>query len=701
METLKIVRTLAELAELKRYLEDKDFIAFDTETTGLDKDSTIIGFSVSADVEVGYYVLLAYWDVETKTLIHTDLIKHAKDFFKFLKTKQLVMQNAVFDCNMVENSYGIELMPHVHTDTLILGHILNENRSNGLKERGVELYGEDAAKEQAEMKESVVKNGGVLNKTTYELYKADADLIAKYGAKDAILTLKLFYNDVPILYEEGLDKFFYEDESMPLLRGPTYDLNTAGLKIDSTKLQDLKHSLEAECLEAESFIKAEIAPYVKEEYPGTSKAKTFNINSSKQLSWLLFFKLGREFGALTDSGKEVCKALDMKIPYSVKAKHEFLQALRINKDRFVGGGVENPKTKKVSKPHKIGNAWNYLTCGKGTLSLYAKEYKWVTRFLEYAKNKKILNTYVEGIQERMKYGVIRPSFLQHGTTSGRYSSRNPNFQNLPRDDSRIKSCIVSRPGKILVGADYAQLEPRIFASFSKDVRLLKCFEDGDDFYSVIGAEVFDKYDCSMKKDDPNSFAKKYPHLRNISKVIALSTIYGTTAPQMAPVIDKNIHQAQEVIDSYFIKYPSVKAFMLESHAQAKKDGRVFNMFGRPRRIPEAQEIPKKYGKNASHEDLPYQARNILNLAVNYRIQSTAASIMNRAATMVKAQITELGWSDVKLVIQVHDEMVLEGPQELAANMIRVLKHCMENAVQLPGVKLIAEPKAAYNLADLK
>lgn len=706
MEKLIIIKTLDELAMLEHYLKDKEYVAFDTETTGVDKGSEIIGFSVCADVDVGYYVMLASWDMGAQKLLRYPTVYAMETWLNCLVGKSLIMHNAVFDCWMVENNYGISLIDSLHTDTMILAHLLNENRRCGLKELATALYGDDATNEQKEMKDSVQRNGGLLTKTQYELYKADGDLIAKYGAKDAILTLKLFYSLVPDLYEQELDKFFYEDESMPLLRGPTYQLNTEGLKVDKDKLLELKKTLEAECAEAKAFIQQEIEPHVKDKYPGTKKINHFNIGAGQQLAWLLFDKLGNHFNNLTKGGRELCKALDIPIPYNHSAKREFIQICKEKFGQVYEESKYNWKTKKMSRPKKVGHYWTYLASGKESMTQLAVKYKWVEKLLQYKKNLKLLNTYVEAIEEKMQYGIIRPSFLQHGTTSGRYSSRKPNFQNLPRDDKRVKSCIVARPGKVFVGADYSQLEPRVFASFSKDERLLACFKNGDDFYSVIGQEVFEKYDCSLKKDDKDSFASLYPKLRNISKVVALSSTYGTTAPKMAPTIDKTIDEAQEVINSYFEKFPSVKTMMLASHKEAKTKGRVLNLFGRPRRMPKALDIERIYGKGTKHEQLPYEARNILNLAVNHVIQSTGASIMNRAAIACHLAIRELAktegdWEQARIVLQVHDELILECPEGLAHEAAQILKDSMEYSVSLPGVDLIAEPKIANNLSDLK
>lgn len=704
MEKLIIIKTISDLKALIEYVKDKDYIAYDTETTGVKKSSEIIGLSICAEVEVGYYVVTAYWDPIENNLIYLETKDFIKELLKVLLTKNLIMHNAIFDCQMTASNFGVQLMPSVHTDTLMLGHLLDENRSNGLKELGASFYGEDAREEQRLMKESVIKNGGELTKANYELYKGDVDLIAKYGAKDAILTLKLFYDLVPTLYEQELDQFFYEDETMPLLKGPTYDLNTTGLQIDPVKLKDLKGSLEVECLESVAFIHNEIKDMVKDRFKGT-KSSTFNIKAPKQLSWLMFFKLGNLFNTLTKEGRNLCHALSIKLPYSDVAKREFIRVVESNKDRVWEEAKYNPKTKKMTRPKKVGDPWNYIACDKATLGKLASKYKFVEKLLKYAKDYKLLNTYVQGIQDRMEYNVIRPSFLQHGTTSGRYSCKNPNFQNLPRKDKRVKSCIVARKGMVFVGADYSQLEPRVFASFSKDERLLNCFKTGDDFYSVIGAEVFGKVGYSLKKDDPDSFAKKFESLRDIAKVVALSSTYGTTAPKMAVAINKDTRVAQEIIDNYFESFPNVLELMKESHQMAMNSGEVKNLFGRPRRIPKAKLIKKLFGE-VEHNKLEYEFRNLLNLAINHRIQSTGASIMNRAAIAMYKRIREnevmdARWHKVKIVLQIHDQLILEGPEELGENMVIILKDCMENTVTLPGVGLIAEPTISVDMSDQK
>lgn len=687
MEKLIIIKTKVELDQLLIYLKDKDFVSYDVETTGLEHDASIIGYSVCAEENTAYYVIVREWDKEKQLLVDTEALQYTNIVLKLLLTKQLIMHNSVFDCMRTANNFGVDLMPALHTDTLTLSHLLNENRSNSLKNRAKELFGNEAVAEQEDLTESIKANGGTVFKKNYELFKADSDIIARYGAKDAILTYGLFLNDIELLEGEGLLDFFYKDESMPLLRGTTYDLNRTGLKIDPDKINQLKATLEGEIIQAKFFINEEIKPYVEEKYPGTTKINTFNFNSNAQLSWLLFIKLGNEFSTLTALGKELCNYLNMPLPYTLGAKKEFLaQVVR-------GKGMEWTKNRTIGEPEK------YLTCAVGSLQGLASKYRWVQRLMQCKKLEKMVGTYICPIIEKSQYNIIRPSFNQSGTSSGRYSSSSPNFQNLPRDDKRIKSCIVARPGKVFIGSDYSQLEPRVFASFSKDARLLACFSNGEDFYSVIGYQVFGGEPCSMKKDEENSYAKKYPLKRQIAKTIALSTTYGTTASKLSPILNMSLKEAQNVIDDYFDAFPSVKKLMDTAHDIAIETGVVKNLFGRPRRIPRAMEIKSKY-------KLPYEYRNFLNLAINHTIQSTAASIVNRAAIQFNNNCRYLEqfdarWKEVRLVLQIHDELVAEGPDSLKEDIIDVLKDAMENTVVLPGVRLIAEPKAAYNLADLK
>lgn len=700
---LTIIDTNEGVRELQEYLADKELITFDTETTGTKVGSEIIGMSFCADETEAFYVIVSGWNAPPRGFLEARKpgqlerrVSHdvCAALVDSLRGKSLVMHNAVFDCARVEETFKIRLIDSLHTDTMLLAHLLDENRPVGLKALGAELFGDSATEEARLMKESVAANGGLLTKANYEMYKADPRLLAKYGAKDAWLTYRLFLHLVPELYDQGLDKFFYEDETMPLLRTAVYELNTVGLKVDTKGLLELKKTLESECLEDREFIYREIDAYIKVKYPGTNKKNTFNIGSNQQLSWLMFGVLNLEFGTLTKTGKVVCKALGLKLPYLPKAKRDFIDIVGMS----VGVVVEDPATRKKIK---VKEPWAYIDCGKKTMSALAPKQKWIERLLAYKKRDKLLKTYVKGILDRTEYGIINPSFLAHGTTSGRFASRNPNFQNLPRDDKRIKNCIVARPGKAFVGADFSQLEVRVFASVSGDENLLAAFKTGNDFYSVIGMEVFEKTDAVPLKDGAsNAFGIKYKKLRDDSKVIALAATYGASARQLCASTGKSEDETQAIMDKYFQKFPGVANMMLEAHALAKRDGQVVTMFGRPRRMPEAKRFHKIYG-DLPHAELPYEARNVLNLAVNHRIQGTAASVCNRSLIKYCNNRDSLGISGAYVVSQIHDEIIVECFIEDAENVALLLENAMTTAVELPGVALEAIPAIAERMGGLK
>ncbi len=691
---LIVIKDASACDDLFKYLLDKDYVAFDTETTGLSKSDTVIGFSVCTEESKAFYVILYKWDNTTQQLIPTSAISKAKEILASLVTKKLICHNATFDCIMVKSNFGIDLMPSIHTDTMILAHLLNENRRVGLKELSSSVFGEDSADESNEMKQSVIVNGGKLTKNTYEMYKCDPYIMGKYGAKDAWLTYRLFYHLVPILFDQGLDTFFYEEESMPLLRGPTYDLNTTGIQVDINRLQILKKTLETECEEAKLFIHKEIHEKIKDKFPGTNKRNAFNIGACQQLSWLVFGQYGLEFGTLTKAGKEVCKALGLKLPYSPSAKREFIAVCTARLGQpLTPDAIVNDKLKKGKK---IKEPWAYIAADKKILSKLSSKYKWIERLLEYQRKQKLLNTYVIGIEERIQYGIVTSSYLQHGTMTGRYASRNPNLMNLPRDDQRIKECFVARTGKVFVSADYSQLEPRVFSYYSGDTRLMQSFDGKTDFYSVIGQEVYRKYDCEPQKEGPNAFGTKYKSLRQNAKTIALARAYGATPNQLAPTVGKSIEETTQDLLQLDEAFPGIRKMMLDAHELVKSQGYVTNLFKRPRRLPDALKINRLYGK-VDHWDLPYEARRVLNMACNFRIQSTGASIINRAAITFHNNCKKAN-IDCKIVSQIHDELVIECPEKDAPAVNLLLQDAMETTTMLPGITLEAIPRISKTLA---
>ena len=240
-ETLKL---------LHQHILDSDVIAVDTETTGLNpRKNKIIGWSVSGDEGVGFYLPTLVFDYEKDELVlqeingkSTEVI--SKNLIKLLIGKKLVFHNASFDVQFIKNYFGIDLLPSVYVDTGLLVHTVYEEGAFGFgnpfglksiaimnqKELGLDVQ-EAANKEQIELKESIKKNGGSTTKALYEIFKADLDILSKYASADTDLTLRICNLYLKKLKVEGLEKFFFEDEVMPIYREVTVPMEAHGVDI--------------------------------------------------------------------------------------------------------------------------------------------------------------------------------------------------------------------------------------------------------------------------------------------------------------------------------------------------------------------------------------------------------------------------------------------------------------------------------------
>lgn len=242
---------------LHQHILDSDTIAVDTETTGLNpRKDKIIGWSVSGDEGVGFYLPTLVWDYHREELMlqeikgtSTEVI--SKNLLKLLKGKKLVFHNASFDVQFISNYYGIDLLPDVWVDTGLLVHTVYEEGAFGfgnpfgLKSIAImnqEALGLDVEKaaneEQVELKESIKKNGGSVTKESFQIYKADLDILSKYAAADTDLTLRICNLYLDKLRDEGLEKFFFEDEVMPVYREVTVPMEAHGVELDMDLIEE-------------------------------------------------------------------------------------------------------------------------------------------------------------------------------------------------------------------------------------------------------------------------------------------------------------------------------------------------------------------------------------------------------------------------------------------------------------------------------
>ncbi len=311
------------------------------------------------------------------------------------------------------------------------------------------------------------------------------------------------------------------------------------------------------------------------------------------------------------------------------------------------------------------------------LQTFAHKHHIVDLILEYRGVKKLLSTYVEALPQLVNRttGRIHTSFNQAVTATGRLSSANPNLQNIPvRDDMgrRIRRAFIpSDADHVLLSADYSQVELRLMAHLSGDESLLEAFAHGEDIHSATAAKLFHTTVDAVTSEQ-----------RRRAKTANFGIIYGISAFGLSQRLEIPRREAKELIDGYFESYPKIKAYMEGVVEQARRDGYVSTIFGRRRYLNDIT------SQNAVARGLA--ERN----AVNAPIQGSAADIMKMAMVAVSRRFREEGIRS-KVILQVHDELVVDLWRDEEERVRRIVVEEMESAAQL-SVKLLAEAGVGEN-----
>jgi DNA polymerase-1 len=290
--------------------------------------------------------------------------------------------------------------------------------------------------------------------------------------------------------------------------------------------------------------------------------------------------------------------------------------------------------------------------------------------MEYRGLSKLKSTYTDQLPEQVHESTnrVHTSYEQAVTATGRLSSQNPNLQNIPirtEDGRRVRKAFIAPEGYKLIAADYSQIELRIMAHLSKDERLLSAFKAGEDIHRATAAEVFG-VDVSEVRDDQ----------RRSAKAINFGLIYGMSAFGLAQQLDIGRNDAQEYVDLYFERYPGVKEYMDRTRQLAADQGFVETLFGRRLYLPEI---------NASN----FQRRQAAErTAINAPMQGTAADIIKRAMIRVDEWL-ENDQVDARMIMQVHDELVLETLSTEIDTVAQTVSRMMSEAAEL-SVPLVVE-----------
>ncbi len=282
--------------------------------------------------------------------------------------------------------------------------------------------------------------------------------------------------------------------------------------------------------------------------------------------------------------------------------------------------------------------------------------------LEYRKLTKLYNTYVKGLQNAVSEdGRMYTTFKQTETRTGRISSAEPNIQNIPvrtEIGRNFRKFFTAAPGKVLIDADYSQIELRVLASLANDSVMIETFREGRDIHAETARSVF----RGTAGIDP-------AELRRRAKAVNFGIVYGIGAFSLAKDIDTSVPMAKQYIDDYLAHFSGVKAYMEKIIASAEANGYAVTYFGRKRFIPEilsTNKNVKALGKR---------------IAMNTPIQGTAADIIKIAMIRVSERL-ERELPEAKLILQVHDELIVESPEKDAEKALRILTEEMQSAVTL-------------------
>ncbi|MCF8407139.1 MAG: DNA polymerase I, partial [Chitinophagaceae bacterium] len=438
---------------------------------------------------------------------------------------------------------------------------------------------------------------------------APLDQVTEYAAEDADITFQLKNCFTPLIKKRGVEKVFNEVEN-PLVR-VLVDMEYEGVKVDIDFLNEYSKVLEVDAK-------------ISEERVYEQAGVRFNLASPKQLGEVLF---------------DILK-LDAK-----------------------------------AKKTKTGQ---YAT-GEDVLQKMAAKHKIVDDILNFRELTKLKSTYVDSFSELInpKTGRVHTSYAQAVAVTGRLSSTNPNLQNIPIRTERgreIRKAFIPREkGRVLVSADYSQIELRIVAAISGDPNMCEAFKLGKDIHTATAAKVY-----GIKEDDVTK------EMRYKAKSVNFGIIYGQGAFGLAENLNISRTEAKEIIDNYKKEFPNIQLYMDQQINNAKELGFVETLMGRKRWLRDI---------NSSNFTVRgFAERN----AINSPIQGSAADMIKLAMIKIHAEMKKTKWES-KMILQVHDELVFDAVEKELPALKELILKCMKEAMVLPnGVPVEAEVGVGKN-----
>lgn len=772
-ETLKL---------LHQHILDSDVIAVDTETTGLNpRKGKIIGWSVSGAEGVGFYLPTLVFDYQKDELIlqeidgtSTELL--SRNLLKLLKGKKLVFHNASFDVQFIKNYFGIDLVEDIWVDTGLLVHTVYEEGAFGfgnpfglksiaiMNQEALGLNVEEAAnQEQIELKESIKKNGGSTTKDSFEIYKADLEVLSKYASADTDLTLRICNLYLGKLKEEGLEKFFFEDEVMPVYREVTVPMEAYGVELDMDLINETHTAIEADLIANKQIVmkslletseaKAWVVKTSIDNYPPSPKGnwaqaliERYSISIPKSDKTGKYSLTQKNIEAFEPSNEKEEKVKQFLLTGDVNLIEE-VERYRISMNMWRetnDGDLINIQSKKHLgeivfeymgiQPLKAGGQ---TKSGRAQFDMdmieeLSKDYTWAENLRIYNKLLKIKSTYVDRFRDRAEDGKYYFYFKQNGTVSGRYGS---DAQQLPKpkedgEDAPIivkytnivRAFMIAGKGRKVIDADYESLEPHCFASVTGDIALQEIFNKGWDFYSTVAIKT-EKLDQDLKRF-PNGVSpdKKAPNYlknldapaRNKAKAYSLGIAYGMEAYALKMTLGVDQKVAESLVQGYLDGFPQLKEWRENSRLQVKAHGYIKNYVGRVRHLPKVQKTYTKFGDQMMdwrfRKDLEsrYGKEVVMQAYRDYRNGLNNClnfQLQSLAAAVVNRAAVVINRKakelgiDAKVQAQVHDQLIINVAEEDADMFAPIVQEIMEQTTKLPGVTLKAPPEISNNWRD--
>lgn len=315
-----------------------------------------------------------------------------------------------------------------------------------------------------------------------------------------------------------------------------------------------------------------------------------------------------------------------------------------------------------------------------TLEKLEEENKIIKKIIDFRELQKLLSTYIDVLPDMVaEDGRLHAEFIQHGAATGRFSSNNPNLQNIPtRSDlgRAIRDAFIATPGYKLVSFDYSQVELRIAAMFSGDEYMIKTFNEGKDIHAAVAAKVFDVPEEKVDKE-----------MRRMAKIINFGILYGMGVLALKKNIGTSKEEAQKFYDEYFEKFSSIKNYLDETKNFVRAHGYTETLFKRRRYFG---------GINST---MPFVRAMAERMAINAPIQGTSADIIKIAMKMIDEKIEKEKLSQkVFPILQIHDELIFEIEESLVEKVAPEIKNIMEHVLENSFIKYKPEVPLDVNFA---